>query len=1119
MLHVIQSNKMEVLQGQLIHKLVHSSVGQDAFEQVLTPDTIIVQSPGMAQWLKIDIANILGIAANLEFPLPSSYIWQLYQQYFDDLPDTSAFTKSNMAWKLMSLLEAFLDTAEFSEIRAYLDDDDGIKRYQLCQKIADVFDQYQVYRPDWINEWETGNSTIDDVPLTSHQWQPILWRALVEKTAHLGESAYHRANLHQQLLSRITSNPVATNGKPLYIFGISTLPQQQLDVFEALAQHREVYLFWCNPSHHYWGDIVDQQQFSRLKLKQRPETAQEVGYFDIGNPLLASWGKPGRDYLDMIVSCNAQIHDEFQQSSPQSAPETLLQWLQHEIFELTMRGTHERLDAQELLSNGIQYPKLPIATHDRSLQFHKCHSKVRELEVLHDHLLHAFSLNPDLKPADIVVMMPDVAAYAPYIEGVFGSAQRKHFIPYGISDRNAMQESAIVESFLQLMDIHQSRLSLSELLSLLEIPAIQRRFDINDSDYQNIRFWLAQSGYRWGWDGQDKTRWQLPDEMQNTLLFGLQRLLAGYAMPSDQYFTTNSEFRDAAVIAPFHDIEGQEAAALGKLYQFAMCIHDVLMFCASDDTLANKASQGLDFIEMFYDVDDNEQVYLNQLRQALESITHHQRQYPDPINHDIFVAELQQNLQDKGVGQRFMAGAVNFCTLMPMRSIPFQHVCLLGMNDDAYPRQTVPIGFDLMRKAQYRRGDRSRRQDDRYLFLEALLSARTQLYISYIGLNVRDNSARNPSILISELLEYCAQVFCFEGEHSANPQRTQENLLDALQTEHGLQPFDPKYYLASHPITSSFNLQWRNVLDAQRAAPETEVFLQEALPDSADSRTHTLALTELLAFYDNPIKFFLKHRFGATLDVYADEIQDDEPFAISPLDRYLLTEQALHTQGMQDDNSLRTQLSMHWRAAGKLATGRVGDDQFEQEMSNTESFREQVQQYITDVPQQGVEINLSLANVTLEGWLNNGFGDQFVLYRPGKLKTKNCLALWIKWLTICAQHPGRFSQARFIATDKTFVLNIVEQQDAIGLLESLFQQFEKGQNSPLMLFPETAVCWLKSEDKVKTLRIFYGDNFAKGEGQDENIQRVCAQLERHFDGFLKATELIVAPMLNYGKKV
>ncbi len=159
MLYLVQSNKMECLADSLINCL-QETAGQGV--SVFDPDQILVQSPGMSQWLKIQIAEKLGIAANIDFPLPSSFIWQLYQQHIQHLPEQSAFTKPNMTWKLMSILPTLLEKPEFAAIEQYLSDSQPLKLYQLAGKIADVYDQYLVYRPDWIIHWEAGHNDLPD---------------------------------------------------------------------------------------------------------------------------------------------------------------------------------------------------------------------------------------------------------------------------------------------------------------------------------------------------------------------------------------------------------------------------------------------------------------------------------------------------------------------------------------------------------------------------------------------------------------------------------------------------------------------------------------------------------------------------------------------------------------------------------------------------------------------------------------------------------------------------------------------------------------------------------------------------------------------------------------------
>lgn len=1111
---------MEVLEAQLVAIVKQRAKSNDDMSAILAPNTILVQSPGMAQWLKIRLAESLGIAANFEFPLPSSYIWSFYNKYFSDLPAVSAYSKANIAWKLMSILPEQISRPEFAEIESYLTTDTGLKCYQLCQKIADVFDQYLMYRPEWILAWEQGEESLNDVGVQTHPWQPVLWRSLVEKTQALGESNYHRANLHQQLLSHLQSEVAisSTPQNPLYIFGISALPQQQLEVLERIAINRQVYIFWCNPSQHYWGDLVDEKYRAQSKLQE--QSGQVAAQFlESGNPLLSSWGKLGRDYQEMLLNLNVEQTDLF----VDEVPETLLGWIQHEIFELTMRNSNAPLSAQELLTNGDEFPKIEISPNDDSIQFHRCHSKVRELEVLHDFLLHQFNQDSELSPGEIIVMMPDVASYAPYIAGVFGSVEASLHIPFAISDRNAAQESKVINSFIQLNSLHQSRLKLSELLALIEVPAIQHKFDISDMEYEVIRHWLADVGVRWGWDSQDKTRWDLPQQSQNTLLFGLNRLLAGYALDGENLFKSHDD-----IILPYADIEGQQALALGKLFLFCEKLSAALSYCQQQATLQSKVATAISLIDEFYLVEENEQVYINQLRQVLEEIALHQVHFSEKINQDVFVCEVEKNLESKGVGQRFLAGSVNFCTLMPMRSIPFSRVCLLGLNDSDYPRNTMPIGFDLMQKSQPKRGDRSRRFDDRYLFLEAIISARKQLYISYQGFNARDNSECIPSILVNELLDYCGYTFCLPGEQQLSPEQTRHNTVSSLVHSHGLQPFSAKYFSDISSTFRSFQNHWMNVLLLQQNTNQQEFkpFFDTELPPLLNSSDLllTLEVNDLISFLLNPAKGFFQQRWRTSLQLFHQEIEDDEPFALNALDRYLLSERLIEEQltnisDVNNSDPIYTSTLDRVRAEGLLPLGVTGDISAEQIVSHTSFIAELIQQYIAGKVKSkqeiDIEIGLGADKVRLVGWIDNIYDNDLILLRSGEIRAKDKLTLWIKWLCLCAVVERPASCARFLGIKQQYQLKYVPQQSAIAQLSILLNQFNQGITAPLHFYVESAYVWVTTQDNKKALTKFVGNDYQRGESSDANIARLCPDLNAVFDQFDSASHSIFGNLQDY----
>lgn len=1149
MLYLIQSNKMECLADSLISCLQQTSEqGLSVFEA----DQILVQSPGMSQWLKIQIAEKLGIAANIDFPLPSSFIWQLYQQHVDDLPEQSAFTKANMTWKLMSILPNLLDSPEFAAIEQYLADAPPLKLYQLATKIADVYDQYLVYRPDWINHWEAGYNDLPDSDdpsiCESHPWQSVLWRALVNNSETLGESPFHRANLHHTLLEKLQSQ-AQVSSKPLMVFGISAMPLQQLEVLNALAVTRDVLIFWFNPSQHYWGDIVDNKTQAKAQLKELNDSqnaeSQITGseFLDVGNPLLASWGKLGRDYQDMLLSFDLQQQDCFVESEPQ----TLLEHIQADVSQLQFRATANTLDATELLSNGVEFPKVEISESDHSLQIHACHSKVRELEVLHDQLLQRLNDNPDWHPGDVIVMMPDVATYAPFIEGVFGAVDSELYIPFAISDRNAGQVSPLVASFLQLMKLHQSRITLSEVLSLLEVPAIQRKFAIDLQEFELLQHWLTDAGVRWGWDEQDKLRWDLPPEKQNTWVFGLQRLLAGYAMSSNELYQGTQD-----LLAPYSDIEGQQAVALGKCYQFTGLLLKVLAFCQQQQSLESKINDALELIELLYEADESEQSDLQILRETLDKMSAHNAQYIQDIDQDVFVSELQQNIQEKGVGQRFLAGYVNFCTLMPMRSIPFKMVCLLGINDTDYPRQTVPMGFDLMRLAPAKRGDRSRRLDDRYLFLEALLSAREQLYFSYLGFSQKDNSPLAPSILLSELLEYCQQGFSLTGQLSLEAKETEQNLLNHLTCHHKLQPFNESYYLAGsndnqHKGHFSFN-QKQQLIATQIKQPLAAFTFNavdlgtgtEPQVDAiqTDSMSIQIALDDLIQFFHNPAKAFIMHRWQSRFYPVGDVNSDEEPFAFDGLDRYLLTDRLvqheLHelTAGQveqQNANAINTNSSIlqQFRAEGKLPAALTGDLTIRPLSKQSKDLAKQIIEVSqtsglfdteSTLQSKSVDIDLLINQVSFSGRIGSIYGQNLILWRSGKLRAKDRIALYLQWLVLCAQGVKTgLSKGYFVSTDKPFSISVIEKQQALDTLKLWLEYWQLGHEQSLHFYPEAAWQWVTTQDIGKTLNTFMGNNFAKGEGTEAHIQRVCPDLSEHFEVFTQIADSLLLPLVELGE--
>ena len=148
-------------------------------------------------------------------------------------------------------------------------------------------------------------------------------------------------------------------------------------------------------------------------------------------------------------------------------------------------------------------------------------------------------------------------------------------------------------------------------------------------------------------------------------------------------------------------------------------------------------------------------------------------------------ALLGRRLAGRPTRANFRTGELTVCTLVPMRSVPHRVVCLLGLDDGAFPRRSPRDGDDLL-LADPHLGDRDPRTEDRQMLLDALLAARETLIITYNGNDERTNAALPPAVVVGELLDAV----------DATARRAHGRARDQVVTHHPLQPFDPRNFRA-----------------------------------------------------------------------------------------------------------------------------------------------------------------------------------------------------------------------------------------------------------------------------------------------------------------------------------
>ncbi|EEV5729902.1 TPA: exodeoxyribonuclease V subunit gamma [Escherichia coli] len=1121
MLRVYHSNRLDVLEA-LMEFIVERERLDDPFE----PEMILVQSTGMAQWLQMTLSQKFGIAANIDFPLPASFIWDMFVRVLPEIPKESAFNKQSMSWKLMTLLPQLLDREDFTLLRHYLtDDSDKRKLFQLSSKAADLFDQYLVYRPEWLAQWETGH-LVEGLG-EAQAWQAPLWKALVEYTHELGQPRWHRANLYQRFIETLESATTCPPGLPsrVFICGISALPPVYLQALQALGKRIEIHLLFTNPCRYYWGDIKDPAYLAKLLTRQRrhsfedrelplfrdSENAGQLfnsdGEQDVGNPLLASWGKLGRDYIYLLSDLeSSQELDAFVDVTP----DNLLHNIQSDILELENRAV-AGVNIEEFSRSDNKRPLDPL---DSSITFHVCHSPQREVEVLHDRLLAMLEEDPTLTPRDIIVMVADIDSYSPFIQAVFGSAPADRYLPYAISDRRARQSHPVLEAFISLLSLPDSRFVSEDVLALLDVPVLAARFDITEEGLRYLRQWVNESGIRWGIDDDNVRELELPATGQHTWRFGLTRMLLGYAMESAQ-----GEWQS---VLPYDESSGLIAELVGHLASLLMQLNIWRRGLAQERPLEEWLPVCRDMLNAFFLPDAETEAAMTLIEQQWQAIIAEGlgAQYGDAVPLSLLRDELAQRLDQERISQRFLAGPVNICTLMPMRSIPFKVVCLLGMNDGVYPRQLAPLGFDLMSQKP-KRGDRSRRDDDRYLFLEALISAQQKLYISYIGRSIQDNSERFPSVLVQELIDYIGQSHYLPGDEALNCDESEARVKAHLTCLHTRMPFDPQNYQPGE--RQSYAREW---LPAASQAGKAHSEFVQPLPFTLPE---TVPLETLQRFWAHPVRAFFQMRLQVNFRTEDSEIPDTEPFILEGLSRYQINQQLLNALVEQDDAE---RLFRRFRAAGDLPYGAFGEIFWETQCQEMQQLADRV--IACRQPGQSMEIDLACNGVQITGWLPQVQPDGLLRWRPSLLSVAQGMQLWLEHLVYCAS-GGNGESRLFLRKDGEWRFPPLAAEQALHYLSQLIEGYREGMSAPLLVLPESGGAWLKTcydaqngamldddstlqKARTKFLQAYEGNMMVRGEGDDIWYQRLWRQLTPEtMEAIVEQSQRFLLPLFRFNQ--
>jgi exodeoxyribonuclease V gamma subunit len=1069
-IQVITSHRIELLAEALTDTIASS------LPDPVDPEIIVVQSRGMQRWLSLHIAQRFGVCAHIDFPFPNTIVQQLFSLLLPEMPEVLSFDPRRLTWVLMKKLDTIPGDAMFEQIRAYLSDNRQLKRFQLARVVADLFDQYTLFRPSLITQWESEQS---------ENWQAYLWRECTDTSLWR-----HRETVRQHFFAALNSldSPPGHFPRRISLFGISFLPQFHLEILAAISRFTEVTLYILNPCREYWYDIVSPNRAARMKSTALAAGKAAPLHLDIGNPLLASMGQYGADFLNRLLDCTPQEH-----ALPfDIEPSSLLTTVHYDIVTLKNRGA----DGES--------PPVSVAEDDTTIQIHSCHTHHRETEVLFNSLLDLFQKNPGLRPSEIVVMCPDIETYAPYIKAVFSNPPPgTPALPFSIADRRQASENPIFDSFLVLLSLDLSRLSTIDVLTFLDNPAIQSSFGLSETDIKTIHRWVDRSNIYWG---IDHTQWESTgvtggDEFSWEA--GMNRLLLGYAMDD----SSEEIFRG---ITPCDGVEGSEAAVLSAFIRFINTLfhfvrsvrteRTIPQWCAVlDTTLTDLFEENSDTIRYITAVRN----VLVQLEQWAESAG-----FNDTVAFEVVRAYIKnQGMVCRESG--FLTGGITFCGMLPMRSIPFRVVCMIGMNEDAFPRHIYPAVFNRI-AADPRRGDRSIEKEDRYLFLETILSAREYLYISYIGQRIADNALCPPSILVSELIEYLESACVMPGN---------EPVSNRIVSTHRLHAHHPDYFTPGSGLFSYSSPAREMCARNREEKKDTPPLIATTLP-AASSECKTVSLGDLCRFFNNPAAYLCKNRLGISLELPQQALEEKEPFTLNPLFAYLLAEKIVASEPPSALSPSR--LYHFYKSAGMLPAGTLGEIEFHRVFSDVCAFTRHLQSVTAAARCDPLPCDFTLDDFRITGTIDTLTEKYLLRYRFARLRPVDRIYAWILHCVLnCIAPPTYPKQTACICRDSSLVLAPLDNPHKH--LHEILTLYWNGLQKPLHFFPITSWCYAENtliknrpEEYVRdeTVKKWYGNDYSRGE-KDNSYYRFCFGATLPLDAaFEQNSRTVFSPLID-----
>ena len=957
-------------------------------EDPFAEDLVVVPARGVERWLTQRLSHRLGAAPGREDGLCAGVAlrspWSLVAELLGTR-DEDPWAPGTLAWPLVQVLDEVLDEPWAEPLARHLGagrsgeelDLRRGRRFAVARRLAGLFSAYAVQRPGVLADWQGGghgDGRGGSLP-TDLRWQPPLWRCLVERVD--GPPPHVR---HEQTVTRLREDPGSFElPARLSLFGHTRIAGTEAALLAALGEHRDVHLWLPHPSDALWRSLEP------LVATGPVPRREDASHRAVAHPLLAALGRDVRELQRTLAT--VPVADEGAAPDPPEQ-QTLLGWLQADLRA-------DRAPDAELAAART------MAADDRSVQVHACHGPARQVEVLREVLLGLLADDPTLQPRDVLVMCPDIEAYAPLVEAGFGLGEvvgedghPAHRLRVRLADRALSSTNPLLAVARRLLDLAGGRATAGEVVDLAHEPAVRHRFGLRDDDLVQLTSWVRATGVRWAFDAEHRADYGLESVVSHTWEFGLDRLLAGVAMSDDTGAWLGRTL-------PLDDVGSGQVDLAGRVVELVRRLREVTDLLTGAHPLEHWLSTLGEAVAALTSVPPSESWQSGQVQRELARVREDAAGRGDL---ELRLPDVRAMLDDRLAGRptraNFRTGTLTVCTMVPMRSVPHRVICLVGLDDGVFPRVGAVDGDDVLARDPLT-GERDPRSEDRQLFLDAVLAATDTLVITCTGSNEYSGQERPPAVPVGELLDAL--------DVTATPPGETASVREVVRVEHPLQPFDERNFDAGRLGTDAPFSHDRTALAAARAARGERVpappLLTAPLPPPGPG---DVQLEDLVAFFcrrGGPVAGFLSaQRLDVTLPREDEPLQDGLPVELDQLQRWQVGDRLLaDLLSGADPDQVRQQ---EWRR-GALPPGQLGWRLLTDLLGEVTPIAGAARDLRTR-PATQVDVDVDLGGGRrLRGTVPDVFGDRLVPVSFSRLGAAHRLTSWLRLLALASSDEER----------------------------------------------------------------------------------------------------------------